>query len=441
MPLKTLHLTNAWHATSGGIKSFYLELLKRANERGHPIRFVVPGEKDCVEEAGPFGRIYYVESPPAPLNNNYRMMFPKRFLSSDGPIVRILNQEQPDVVEINDKYTLPYLGGLIRVSKLRGFAYKPTVIGLSCERMDENMSAYLTQSGLGQWFSKWYMKAIYFAQFDHHITVSHHAAEELLQASRGHKVQRGVWVAPMGVDDMLFHPSRRSAEGRRKLLDLVKGDEGTTLLLYAGRLVPEKNIGLILDTLERAADCGSFRLLVAGSGNLEAEFKAQAEARTPGMVQMLGHINGREALADLYANCDIFVHPNPREPFGIAPLEAMASGMALVAPNSGGVTTYAHSLNAWLSPPDAETFASSVRSIVQDPQASAEKRRLARATAEKYSWNIASDRFLRLYEEIHARVQGNVIPDSLPPAFLSTLGNFWGTELKPRTERATGWFS
>jgi len=35
---------------------------------------------------------------------------------------------------------------------------------------------------------------------DHHITVSEHTAGELIQASRGHKVRRGIWVAPMGVD-------------------------------------------------------------------------------------------------------------------------------------------------------------------------------------------------------------------------------------------------
>ncbi len=62
-----------------------------------------------------------------------------------------------------------------------------------------------------------------------------------------------------------------------------------------------------------------------------------------------GHVGARETLARLYASCDVFVHPNPREPFGIGPLEAMASGVPLVAPAAGGLLSYANDTNAWLA--------------------------------------------------------------------------------------------
>ncbi len=81
---------------------------------------------------------------------------------------------------------------------------------------------------------------------------------------------------------------------------------------------------------------------------------------------MLGQINDTETLANLFANCDAFVHPNPREPFGITPLEAMASGLPVVAPNSGGVLSYANSENAWLSEPTAECFSEAIRDIFVD---------------------------------------------------------------------------
>jgi alpha-1,6-mannosyltransferase len=440
MPLKTLHLTNAWHATSGGIKSFYLELIKRANECEHPIRLVVPGAESKVEEAGPFGKIYYVKSSEAPLNHKYRMIYPPQFLKPDGPVVEILNEEKPDVVEICDKYTLPYLGGLLRIGKLPGYEQRPTAIGLSCERMNENMAAYLTAGWFGQAFSRWYMKSIYFAQFDHHITVSHHAGEELRAASRGHKVQRGVWVAPMGVSIDVFTPARRSREARERILAEHGIEPDRTLLLYAGRLVPEKNLSLILDSLEKLRAMGGkpFHLLVAGTGNLQEDFEQQAATRLPGMVTMLGHVQGRDALADLYANCDVFVHPNPREPFGIAPLEAMASGMALVAPNSGGVTTYANTLNSWVTAPTADAFARAISEVLRDPEATSRKRSAARSTAETYSWKSASDRFLQLYEQLHARTQGLPITDEIPPAFYSTPGNYFGIELKKSGGKPSG---
>jgi hypothetical protein len=134
-----------------------------------------------------------------------------------GQILRILQEEEPDVVEICDKYTAMYLGGLLREQWLPSFNYRPTVVGLSCERMDENMAAYLAKGPLGVKFSRMYMKWLYFPMFDHHIANSAHTAAELAKAARGHKVRRGVWLGPMGVDIGSFSPERRSTEKQESL--------------------------------------------------------------------------------------------------------------------------------------------------------------------------------------------------------------------------------
>lgn len=76
MRLKTLHLTNSWHSSSGGIATFYRALATAANERGHEIRIVVPGETDGVEQTGEFSKIYQVKAPRAPFNREYRVIYP-----------------------------------------------------------------------------------------------------------------------------------------------------------------------------------------------------------------------------------------------------------------------------------------------------------------------------------------------------------------------------
>lgn len=249
--LKTLHLTNCWHPASGGISTFYRALLEAANREGHYMRLVVPGESTSVAEVGDFGRIYNIEAPRALLNSDYRMVLPHRYLLPRTALQRIINDEQPELIEISDKYAMPYLAGLLRTGRLPGVRLRPTVIGLSHERMDENVAAYLTPGPGGQRFSHWFMKWLYFGMFDHHVAVSEHVADELIRASRGYRVRRGIWVAPMGVDCETFTPARRSARGRRRLLDLVEGDAETAVLFYAGRLAPEKNPGLLLDTAAR----------------------------------------------------------------------------------------------------------------------------------------------------------------------------------------------
>jgi len=75
--IKTLHITNSYHPTSGGIRTFYTALLQAANEHRRYVRLVVPGEETLVQEIGAYGRIYTVTAPKSPvLDNRYHMMLP-----------------------------------------------------------------------------------------------------------------------------------------------------------------------------------------------------------------------------------------------------------------------------------------------------------------------------------------------------------------------------
>jgi alpha-1,6-mannosyltransferase len=433
--IKTLHLTNAWHATSGGIATFYRALLDAANERGQRIRLIVPGEADGVEAAGTYGRIYFVRAPRAPLNSSYRILLPETFLGRGAAIRQILDEERPDLVEVCDKYTLPYLSGLLRRKWLLGSDFRPVTVGLTCERMDENFATYIGEGGAGAAFSRVYMKWLYFPMFDHHIAVSQHTAEELIPASRGHKVRRGVWVCPMGVDCNRFRPDRRRLDVRRTLIRKNGGDDRTTLLLYAGRLAAEKNLGLLAELMEQLS-CDAehdYRLLIAGDGVMRVRFEQLCEQRLPGRVAFLGHLRDRDELADVYANADVFIHPNPREPFGIAPLEAMAAGLALVAPSSGGLLSYATDRNAWLGEADACTFAGLVRRIAACPDERCSKTELARVTAEQYAWPAVTARYLGLYDSLHALCRGGQEQPVTAPHFYSTAGNRLGIEIRPAT--------
>ncbi|HEY8559031.1 MAG TPA: glycosyltransferase family 4 protein, partial [Pyrinomonadaceae bacterium] len=118
----------------------------------------------------------------------------------------------------------------------------------------------------------------------------------------------------------------------------------------------------------------------------------------------LGHLD-KETLADYYANCDVFVHPNPKEPFGIAPLEAMASGAPTVAPNSGGLLFYATPENAWLVEPTPQNFAAAVREIVENPAGRRRKVEKALETARRNTRAGASDNLLAAYDQLYEDFQ------------------------------------
>src|SRR5262249_22785727 len=116
---------------------------------------------------------------------------------------------------------------------------------------------------------------------------------------------------------------------------------------------------------------------------------------------LLGHLMNRKELAEVYANCDAFLHPNPREPFGIAPLEAMAASLPLLAPKSGGVLSYADETNSWLVEAEAESFARGVREIFANPAVRKDRLARARWTAEQLSWERVTGEFFDLYDELY----------------------------------------
>ena len=196
IPMKTLHLTNAYHATSGGIRTFYEALLRDAEPHGRHVRLVVPGPEDRVEDLSPYARIYTIAAPPSPfVDRRYRLLLPHRFLRPDrGPVWKILREEQPDLIEICDKYAFCYLAGVLRTRAGR----RPVLAGLSCERMDDGLRAF-GGGRLARRFARWYLKRVYVPQLDVHIANSHYTASELpfKRAIRGPcSCGRWAWTLP-----------------------------------------------------------------------------------------------------------------------------------------------------------------------------------------------------------------------------------------------------
>jgi alpha-1,6-mannosyltransferase len=402
--MKTLHLTNAWHASSGGIRTFYRAMLRAANSAERAMRLVVPAEQGGIEEVGARGRIYYIKAPRAPIvDRRYRLLLPHRYLWPWAAIQDILRAEQPDLVEVCDKYALCYLAGVLRRLGVAGVA-RPTLVGLSCERFDDNVGALGWSSSSVRALARWYMGYVYTPQFDYHLANSDYTAEEIRRALVPHHT-RDVHVVPMGVDATRFGPEHRSADIREAWSARLGAPRDALYVLYAGRLAPEKHLPLLIAMLERLADndMRRVRLVIAGDGPAGDALRATAHARVPGRVLFSGHIADRQVLAALYASADAFVHPNPREPFGIGPLEAMASGVPVIVPNAGGVLSYASSENAWLAAPSGPGFASAFEAMLRAPAERAARIAAARLTAQRYDWPRVTARIFSLYGELHRR--------------------------------------
>jgi glycosyltransferase involved in cell wall biosynthesis len=157
------------------------------------------------------------------------------------------------------------------------------------------------------------------------------------QATRSRLLSDGVKSVEIwsrGVDARLFNPSYRNPDLRRSL-GLREDDP---LLVYVGRLAPEKNLGALLAAFLRLRAALApptserVRLVLVGAG---PEADAIARARYPGVL-LAGEQHG-VALSRWFASDDIFAFPSLSETFGNVVLEAQASGLPVVGFDCQGV--------------------------------------------------------------------------------------------------------
>lgn len=427
-PIKTVHLTNYYHKNSGGISTSFNNLMAAAERHHRHVALIVPGETEAVEDVNPFARIYYVPAKYSPIfDKRYRIMMPWQYMMKDTIIRRILLEERPDIIEVTDKYTLSMIGGMIRMNLFKRIG-RPILVHFSCERMDDNIGSFLTRGKFGKWLARRVMSNYTLPSFDYHIANSAYTAEEFYNAaSPGQNPKRSssflnwcwrtfkaprvpvaerIFVCPRGVDSAHFTPDRLSDDVRREMLTRTGFPEDAVLLLYAGRISPEKNVGLLVDMMKILArdKDHDYRLMIAGDGPQSDWLKEQMNLYAPGKVAHLGHLD-KETLANYYANADVFVHPNPKEPFGIAPLEAMASGIPTVAPNAGGILSYATNDNAWLVAPNGEEFAGAVRDVVENEALRESKIVKTLEAARANSREASTDRLFATYDRIYEDFQ------------------------------------
>jgi len=195
-----------------------------------------------------------------------------------------------------------------------------------------------------------------------------------------------------GVDTALFHPARRCAEWR---LRLSGGHPEQPLLLFVGRLSHEKRVRWIYRVLNALP---GVRLAIVGDGPARAGLQ-RLFFGAPAVFT--GVLRG-EDLAAAYASADIFVFPAANETLGNVVLEAMASGLPVVAPRSGGLLDHAvHDETALLfEPEDCEALVTAVHELVSNPTRAQQLGRAGRARVAPRTWATVLDGLLDDYREV-----------------------------------------
>lgn len=216
----------------------------------------------------------------------------------------------------------------------------------------------------------------------------------MVQELGEHGVERlALWQR--GVDIDQFNPQFQSDEMRSRL---TEGHPQSPLLLYVGRLSPEKEIEAIKPILESIPNA---RLALVGDGP-HRESLEQYFAHTP--TFFAGYMSG-ETLSSAFASADAFMFPSKTETLGLVLLEAMAAGCPVVAAGTGGITDIVDDgINGYLfDPHDPHGAIAATQRLLSNDIERERVRTEARAEAERWGWQAATQQLEQYYRDVLAK--------------------------------------
>ena len=315
--LGVLDISEFFGETTGGVRTYLLQKARYVEQRPDLRQvLVVPGAQDSIQETSGV-RCYRLHGPSIPTQKPYRFMLATRSTS------RIVAHERPDLIEVGSAWCAPWLIHLAtRQLKVPAVWFYhsnfPRIIA------PRPRSAGWLRGGASA------IAWRYVRRLGRLVRMTIAPSETVARELRNAGVERVV-SAPLGVDLDLFNPARRAyADETRRKLGLPAGQ----LAMYVGRIAAEKDLDILLRGWLQVQRRTGTRLIIVGHGPALPGLRAG-----PGGDQViwLPYQRNREQLADLYAAVDLAVAPGPAETFGLAALEAMASGNPVLSIDQGGV--------------------------------------------------------------------------------------------------------
>ena len=306
-------LSTFYSAKGGGVSTYHRARLEWfARQRAHRYVLISPGPRFEMRQLAASVWTVEVKGPRASRDSDrYRLLL-------DYPTVRgAIQHFAPDVLETHDPwFSLPM--GLIARHKgpYRGsvttFCHSDPIRTYVHPRLPRWNWA---SSPLDRW-ERWADRQLH--RLHGACSAVFAASESMRERLTSAGVSRVVTTG-FGVHPDLLRVARRGHAGPRRIL-------------YAGRLDPDKEFGLVLAVLPRLLERTDVRVTVAGAGAFAARLSGIDHPR----FRFLGHVADRRVLAAVYAANDVLLAPGRFETFGMSALEGVAAGLLVVGPSEGG---------------------------------------------------------------------------------------------------------
>jgi glycosyltransferase involved in cell wall biosynthesis len=381
--LRVAVVTETYPPEVNGVAMTLSRLVGGLLERRHRVQLIRPrqgpGESPVLSEH--FEEVLH-RGIAIPRYDGLRMGLPAK-----QALFRLWSLKRPDVIHIATEGPLGW-SALAAALKLK----LPVSTGFHT-----NFHSYSRHYGVG------FMKkpiAAYLRKF-HNRALATLVPTESMRADLGSQGFENLRVVSRGVDTRLFAPARRSPALRERWGATGDGP----VVLCVGRLAPEKNLPLALAAFgAMRRKVPESRLVVVGDGP-----ERNALQRRHPDVHFAGARTG-EDLAAHFASADVFLFPSQTETFGNVTLEAMASGLAVVAYDYAAAQQHLrHEISGLLAPfGDSSAFIALAAALAGSPARMRALGAEARRTAEKIDWHHVFDAFEAVLRDVVQRQESTL---------------------------------
>jgi glycosyltransferase involved in cell wall biosynthesis len=353
-------VTETYFPQVNGVSRTLGQLVRHLRERGDAVQLVQPDYGESPEQE----HVHLVRSVSLPFYKELYLPLPPF-----GGVRRAIEAFRPDVVHIATEATL----GL---SVLRHVLSRkiPTV-----SSFHTNFDQYSAHYRVGFARSPIWR---YLRRFHNRTRETYVPSRATIADLEARGFERLV-LWPRGVDSTVFRPDRPGRDAVRSAYGFQPDD---LVVAYVSRIAAEKNVGYLTEALRQVREARPrVKLLFVGDGPARPE----VERVMGGNAVFAGYRTG-EDLADHYSAADLFAFSSLTETFGNVILEAMASGLPVVAVRAGGVGDTVRPGETGLlvepsDPPDA--LARALLGLIDDPDARQRMARAALAYARGQSWD------------------------------------------------------
>ena len=402
--MKICDVTQFYSPVSGGVKRYIsekrLHVLQHTRDEHH---LIIPGSDTRYERQGRL-HLHTIHSPRLDFFSRYPSRY--RLILNTRLVLDLLDDIRPDIIESGDPYHLAW-------TALRaGAQMHAPVFGFYHSHFPD---AYLRTAA--KYGGAWFRDAVLNYAEDYIVKLYSLFVATLVPSEHLRRLLQGWGVTNtvtlnLGVDTKAFHPVPRH-DSLRAELDLPTDKK---ILLYVGRLSPEKNIEMLLAAFEALNERHphTYHLVIVGDGPLRRTLPATRH-RT-GALTWRSYIQDSAELADFYHAADLFIHPGVCETFGLVVLEAQACGLPCVGVRGSFMdANIMVGLDRWATRNDPNELADAIERYTDCdlPAIGAEASRRVHA---RFSWDKVFARQWALYT--HARLRGAEALQSIePPTF------------------------